>query len=53
MADRVDQLFQEWQQLGGRVLLAESLPNLSIRSPEEVIAESTAYCRESGRLTWV
>ena len=53
MADRVDQLFQEWQQLGGRVLLAESLPDVPIRSPEEVIAESTAYCRQSGRLTWI
>ncbi|PKO22261.1 MAG: hypothetical protein CVU38_10315 [Chloroflexi bacterium HGW-Chloroflexi-1] len=53
MADRVDQLFQEWQQLGGCVLLAESQPVLSVRSPEEVIAESTAYCRESGRLTWI
>ena len=53
MADRVDQLFQEWQQLGGRVLLAKSLPNLPSRSPEEVIAESTAFCRESGRLIWI
>lgn len=26
---------------------------VSVRSPEQVIAESTAYCRDSGRLTWV
>lgn len=53
MADRVDRLFQEWQLLGGRVLLAERISDVPNRSPEEVIAESTAYCRESGRLTWI
>lgn len=39
--------------MGGAVLLAEVNPNLPVRKPEKVIAESTAYCRESGRLTWV
>lgn len=53
MADPVDQLFQEWQQLGGRVLLAEAHAASTSRASEQVIAESTAHCRASGRLTWV
>ena len=53
MADRIDHLFQEWSRLGGAVLLAEVDAALPARSPEQVIAESTAYCRDSGRLTWV
>ena len=35
------------------MLLAEVNTILTARSPEEVIAESTGHCRESGRLTWV
>ena len=53
MGDRIDYLFQEWHRLGGAVLLAEVDTTLPARSPERIIAESTAYCRESGRLTWV
>ena len=53
MGDRLDRLFQEWHRLGGAVLLAEGKHTVPVRCPEEVIAESTAYCRESGRLTWV
>ena len=53
MGDSLDRLFQEWHQLGGAVLLAEIGPRVPSRSPEKVIAESTARCRESGRLTWV
>ena len=53
MADPVDRLFQEWQQLGGQVLLAEVHVAPPLRAPEQVVAESTAHCRESGRLTWV
>ncbi len=53
MGNRIDTLFQEWHRLGGAVLLAEAETNLPVRPPEEVIAESTAYCRDSGRLTWV
>jgi hypothetical protein len=53
MGDPLDRLFQEWHQLGGAVLLAESSPQVLARGPEKVIAESTAHCRESGRLTWV
>ncbi len=53
MGDSLDRLFREWHQLGGAVLLAERGPEMPVRSPEEIIAESTAHCRESGRLTWV
>ena len=53
MGDRLDHLFQEWHQMGGAVLLAEGDRTVPDRCPEEVIAESTAHCRESGRLTWV
>lgn len=53
MADRLDHLFQEWAKLGGRVLLAKLDPDVAPRRPEEVIAESTGYCRDSGRLTWI
>lgn len=35
------------------MLLAKVDPAVPVRPPEEVIAESTAHCRESGRLTWV
>jgi len=53
MEDRLDRLFQEWHRLGGALLPADVDTTLPTRSPEEVIAESTAHCRESGRLTWV
>lgn len=52
MANRIDYLFQEWAQLGGEVLLAEK-QNIAARDPHQTLAESMAYCRESGRLTWV
>jgi len=51
--DLLDRLFQEWYYLGGAVLLAERDSFAQARCPEQVIAESTAHCRESGRLTWV
>ena len=53
MGDRIDDLFQEWYWLGGAVLLAEVNSAPPTRSAEQIIAESTTYCRESGRLTWV
>jgi len=53
MEDRIDSLFQEWHRLGGAVLTAVVDSAAPVRSPEEVIAESTAHCRASGRLTWV
>ncbi len=49
----IDRLFQEWQRLGGAVLLAAADGTVPTRSTEQVIADSTAHCRESGRLTWV
>ncbi|MBI5651193.1 MAG: hypothetical protein HZC40_12225 [Chloroflexi bacterium] len=51
--ERLEYLFQEWHRLGGAVLLARIEPAIHARAPEIVIAESTAHCRESGRLTWV
>jgi hypothetical protein len=53
MEDRAERLFQEWHRLGGEVLLAKADPAVTFRPAEEIIAESTAHCRESGRLTWV
>jgi hypothetical protein len=53
MADPLDRLFEEWHQLGGAVLLAGHAEPARPRLPEEILAESTAHCRESGRLTWV
>lgn len=53
MGDRLEYLFQEWHRLGGTVLLSRADTTLPTRQPEELIAESTAYCRESGRLMWV
>ena len=53
MGDPIEVLFQEWHQLGGAVLVAEKEWLPLTRSPEEVIAESTAYCRASSRLMWV
>jgi hypothetical protein len=54
MGNRIDWLFQEWYRIGGAVLLDKADPSVQpIRPPEEVMVESTRYCRESGRLTWV
>ena len=53
MEDRLDYLFQEWHQLGGAVLLNETTKIKLSRRAEEVFAESTCYCRNSGRLTWI
>jgi hypothetical protein len=49
----IDRLFQEWHQLGGAILLAEKSTVELTRSPEAIIAESTAYCRASSRLMWI
>jgi hypothetical protein len=53
MEDRIDRLFQEWHRLGGAVLVSQADDSVAPRPAEEVIAESTALCRDSGRLTWV
>jgi len=49
----MDRLFAEWHRFGAPVLLAEIPVAVPERAPEAVIAESTAHCRDSGRLTWV
>lgn len=53
MENRIDFLFKEWHLLGGDVLLKEKINFPVSRNPEETIAESTSYCRYSGRLTWI
>jgi len=53
VADKLDNLFQEWHRLGGGVLLAERDYTMQARPPEEIVAESTFHCRDSGRLAWV
>jgi hypothetical protein len=53
MEDRLEQLFEEWNDWGAAVLVAAHGPSVSHRRAEDLIAESTARCRESGRLTWV
>jgi len=53
MENRIDFLFKEWHLLGGDVLLREKINLPLSRSPEKVIAESTSFCRDSGRLTWI
>ena len=53
MESRLDYLFQEWGQLGGAVLVAGKRQVERARGPEEVLAETTAHCRDSARLTWV
>ncbi len=53
MADRLADLFRDWHDLGGAVLLAQVEASNCPRPLEAVLAESTAYCRASGRLTWI
>jgi hypothetical protein len=53
MGDRIDTLFQQWNRLGGGVLVTNADPIDPPPSAEWLIAESTTYCRDSGRLTWV
>jgi len=52
MANGLDRLFQEWHHLGAAVLVSEVDARVVPRPPVDVIAESTAHCRESARLTW-
>src|SRR3989304_3732806 len=49
----MDRLFAEWHRFGAPVLRADVPVEGPERSPEALVAESTAHCRESGRLTWV
>jgi hypothetical protein len=49
----MDRLFAEWHRFGAPVLLAEAPGTIAERNPEALIGESTAHCRDSGRLTWI
>ncbi len=53
MEDRLDRIFREWHNWGGAVLVTETSHARLFRTPEELLAESTLYCRDSSRLTWV
>lgn len=53
MADRLEDLFQMWYRLSGSVLLAQVDDTTLQPESELTLAESTAYCRASGRLTWI
>ncbi len=52
MEDKLDYLFQQWNKHDSKVFVAENKATEHI-SIEELIAETTNYCRHSGRLTWV
>ncbi|MBK6431461.1 hypothetical protein [Candidatus Amarolinea dominans] len=47
MESRLDDLFQEWGQLGGAVLVAGKRRVEEARPAEQVLAESTALCRHA------
>jgi len=53
MADRLDHLFQEWAKLGSAAIVARLDPRITARELPVLIADTTSYCRDSGRLTWV
>lgn len=53
MAGRLDDLFGDWHRLGGAVLIANAPEHGKPASPERLVAESTAHCRNSSRLMWV
>jgi len=52
MEDKLDILFQYWNKFDSKVLVSESKQTDTI-DIENLIAETTMYCRYSGRLTWV
>lgn len=53
MESILDKLFFEWHLLGAAVLIVQDDYTIPTGKPEEVIAESTNWCRDSGRLTWI
>ncbi len=53
MGTRIDYLFQEWGHFDAPVLFTGVTEIILPRNLEAVFAESTAYCRASGRLTWI
>lgn len=52
MEDRLDLLFQCWNKYDSKVLVSELKQSNEI-DIENLIAETTKYCRYSGRLTWI
>jgi hypothetical protein len=52
MEDQLDMLFQYWNKFDSKVLVSETRPTQQI-TIERLIAETTNYCRYSGRLTWI
>ncbi len=52
MEDKLDTLFQYWNKFDSKVFVAENKPTEQI-GIEELISDTTNYCRYSGRLTWV
>jgi len=52
MEDRLDMLFQYWNKFDSKVLVSE-LKQANEIDIESLIAETTKYCRYSGRLTWI
>jgi hypothetical protein len=52
MEDRLDMLFQYWNKYDSKVLISE-LKQANEIDIENLIAETTKYCRYSGRLTWI
>jgi hypothetical protein len=52
MEDRLDMLFQYWNKYDSKVLVSEVIQANEI-DIENLIAETTKYCRYSGRLTWI
>ncbi len=52
MEDKLNILFQYWNKFDSKVLVSEIKPTDNIVI-ENLIAETTKYCRYSGRLTWI
>ncbi|MEI6436229.1 MAG: hypothetical protein WCP32_15450 [Bacteroidota bacterium] len=52
MEDKLDILFQQWNKFDSKVFISEIKPTEKINI-ENLIAETTMYCRYSGRLTWI
>jgi len=52
MEDKLDTLFQYWNKFDSKVLVSEIKQTNTIEI-ENLIAETTKYCRYSGRLTWI
>lgn len=52
MEDKLDSLFQYWNKQDSKVLVSEAKKTDDIEV-ENLIAETTKYCRYSGRLMWI